>query len=187
QLLMFGFEASTEASIEFEDGESISFDIPFTGVERTERVAVAWDDPVQLNLHALEFGAERGGDGHVRPDVARDFRSVRRRGGGYMKTFAPVRGVGQYVQIYSHWIRRGGKAGVVQMYLDYSSRDVDGLEGTCGTGELARPSFKVIRSSRGRVEDPNVRRLAAVDCDDVATGESVLIGAAVRDIIISQR
>ncbi|MEL7347266.1 MAG: hypothetical protein AAFN17_05890, partial [Pseudomonadota bacterium] len=186
-LTMYGFEPSSDARLEFEDGESVEFSVPFTGVERVERVAVAWNDPVSLNLHALEFGAEQGSDGHVRLEAPRDFRSVRRRGGGYLASFGPVDGVGQSVQIYSHWIRRGGKAGVVQMYLDYASRDVRGEDGTCGTGDYARPSFKVIRSSRGRVEDPNVRRLAAVDCDDVATGESVLIGAAVRDIIISQR
>ncbi|MGF1554164.1 MAG: hypothetical protein ACFBWO_16930, partial [Paracoccaceae bacterium] len=187
RLTMFGFELSAEAELTFADGETLSFSVPFTAVERTERVALVWDAPVALNLHALEFGAEPGSEGHVNADRRRDFDVVRRRGGGYLTVFEPVGGVGQSVQIYSHWVRRGGNSGVVRLYLDFESRDIERREDACGTGAHARPSFTIVRSSRGRIEDPNVRRLGAVDCDDVGKDGLVLIGAAVRDIIIAQR
>ncbi|MEM9781619.1 MAG: hypothetical protein AAF899_03990 [Pseudomonadota bacterium] len=185
-LLMHGFASSADTVLEFEDGETVEFTVPFNGIERLERVALVWDDPISLNLHAFEFGAGEGEDGHVYHEQMRDFRSVRRRGGGFMYVYRPFEGVGDNIQIYSHWVRRGGQAGVVKMYLDYESRDGDRLATTCGSGEFARPSFEVVRSSRGRIETSNVRRLAAVDCDDVGDGDR-LIGAAVRDIIISQR
>ncbi|MEM9762572.1 MAG: hypothetical protein AAF968_08705 [Pseudomonadota bacterium] len=188
QITMYGFETSADASLSFADDETLEFSVPFTAVERVERVALAWDAPIVLGLHALEFTSERDGSSHVRVDQPRDFRAVRRRGGGYLATFSPVDGVGQNVQIYTHWIRRGGKSGVVKMYVDFTSRYRDQLPSTCGTGEFARPSFTVTRSSRGRLEEPEDRRLGAVACDDVAAGDrDPLIGAAVRDIIISQR
>ncbi|MEM6489263.1 MAG: hypothetical protein AAF677_13525 [Pseudomonadota bacterium] len=183
---MYGFATSTEVELAFDDGEVVSFDAPFQGVDRIERVAVAYDDPVSLNLHALEFGAEVGGDAHVHPGNPRDFRAVRRRGGGYLTTMKPVEGVGQTLQVYTHFVRRGGTTGVVRMYLDFASRDVDRLPAACGTGAFARPAFEVLRASRGREERPNPGRLAPVACDDVGNADT-LIGAAVRDIIISQR
>ncbi|MEM6973504.1 MAG: hypothetical protein AAF577_11925 [Pseudomonadota bacterium] len=185
-LMMHGFAANAETELEFADGEIVDFTVPFNGIERLERVALVWDQPISLNLHAFEFGAAEGEDGHVYREQRRDFRSVRRRGGGFMYVYRPVEGVGDSIQIYSHWVRRGGQAGVVKMYLDYESRDEDRLASTCGAGAFARPEFEVVRSSRGRMETSNVRRLAAVDCDDVGEGDK-LIGAAVRDIIISQR
>ncbi|MEL6767976.1 MAG: hypothetical protein AAFP17_12405 [Pseudomonadota bacterium] len=188
QITMYGFETSADAALSFADDETLEFSVPFTAVERVERVALAWDAPIVLGLHALEFSAERDSSSHVRVDQPRDFRAVRRRGGGYLASFTPVDGVGQNVQIYTHWIRRGGKSGVVKMYVDFTSRYRDRLPSTCGTGEFARPSFTVTRSSRGRIEEPEDRRLGAVACDDVASDDrDPLIGAAVRDIIISQR
>ncbi|MEO0822694.1 MAG: hypothetical protein AAF074_19975, partial [Pseudomonadota bacterium] len=184
---MFGFETSAVAMLSFADGEELDFDVPFTGVQRVERVALSWDDPVLMNLHAFEFGAEEGEDGHIFPGAPRDWSVVRRRGGGYLTSFQPVEGVGEHVQIYTHYIRRGGKSGVVKMYIDFASRSRDQLPDTCGEGRNARPNFTVTRSSRGRLEEPNVQRLGALDCDDVANPEYRLIGAAVRDIIISQR
>ncbi|MEM6676511.1 MAG: hypothetical protein AAF675_01435 [Pseudomonadota bacterium] len=189
EIKMLGFETSSDATLVFADDETLEFSVPFTGVERAERVALTWDAPILLGLHAVEFGSDYETDGHVRTDMTRDFRSVRRRGGGYMTVFTPIEGVGDHVQIYSHWVRRGGKTGVVKMYVDFTSRHRDRLPAACGRGEHARPSFSIIRSSRGRVEEPNTRRLGAIACDDVAEkeGDDPLIGAAVRDIIISQR
>ncbi|MEL7137517.1 MAG: hypothetical protein AAFP67_00645 [Pseudomonadota bacterium] len=187
EITMYGFETSADAALSFKDDETLEFSVPFTAVERTERVALAWDAPIVLGLHALEFSNERESSSHVRVDQPRDFRAVRRRGGGYLVSFAPIDGVGQNVQIYTHWIRRGGKSGVVKMYMDFPSRHRDRLATTCGTGEFARPSFTVTRSSRGRMEEPEDRRLGALSCDDVTDERDPLIGAAVRDIIISQR
>ncbi|MDT8344649.1 MAG: hypothetical protein RQ752_09470 [Thermohalobaculum sp.] len=184
---VLGFASSADAILAFDDGETLDFSLPFTGTDRVERVALAWDAPVALELHAIEFGAAQDGPGHINPHNPGDFREVRRRGGGYLTTYAPVEGVGQSVHIYSHWLRRGGEAGVVKLYIDFASRHAARLAGTCGDGPLARPAFTVIRASRGRIETPVSRRLASVDCAAVETMQSHLIEAAVRDIIISQR
>ncbi|MBK0398606.1 hypothetical protein H0I76_05355 [Limibaculum sp. M0105] len=186
-LSVLGFRSSSEALLAFDDGETLEFSLPFTGTDRVERVALSWDAPVLLELHALEFGAGLGTEGHVSPAAPGDFREVRRRGGGYLTSYAPVEGVGQSVQIYSYWLRRGGDAGVVKLYIDFASRHRERQEGTCGNGPLSRPAFTVIRSSRGRSEQPVSRRLASIECSRVDTMQNHLIEAAVRDIIISQR
>ncbi|MCL5778019.1 hypothetical protein M1105_13605 [Limibaculum sp. FT325] len=184
---VLGFRSSADAVLAFADGETLEFSLPFTGTDRIERVALTWDAPVLLELHAMEFGASPGAAGHINPANPGDFREVRRRGGGYLASYAPVEGVGQSVQIYSHWLRRGGAAGVVKLYIDFASRHREHQEGTCGNGPLSRPAFTIIRSSRGRIEMPVSRRLASIECETVDAMQNHLIEAAVRDIIISQR
>jgi hypothetical protein len=154
-------------------------------MDRIERVALAWDAPVRLELHALEFGAGLGSSGHVFSGNAKDFSSVRRSGGGYLTRFAAVGGIGQSVEIYTHW--RGGATGVVRMMIDFSSRHRDQQAGTCGTGPLAAPAFTIYRSSGGELERPLNRRLSAMDCSRVASTTSHLIEAAVDDVIVTGR
>ena len=48
-------------------------------IERIERVVMVWDAPVDLELHAFEFGARPQDAGHVGPDRPRSFAEVRRR------------------------------------------------------------------------------------------------------------
>ncbi|MEM7237316.1 MAG: hypothetical protein AAF501_05770, partial [Pseudomonadota bacterium] len=183
--LALGFEATSPAEIRFNDGEIMSFDLPFSGAERISRVALSWELPVELGLHALEFNAERGDPGDVSAGNPRSYAEIRRTGGGFLTEFVPADGAGQFVQIYSHLVRRNGRPGVVDMYVDFVSRDRDRLEGTCGQGDLARPQFVVMRSEGGRVSRPFTGRLASLACDELASGAEVSAASSVGTLVIS--
>ena len=186
-VLALGFEANAAALVRFVDGEVLDFDIPFTEINRIDRVAVIWELPVALELHALEFGARTGEDDHVHPGNRRDFRSVRRKGGGFLNAYRSYAGVGQNAQIYTIWKRGRTRDGVVKLMIDYASRNRDRLEGTCGTGSYAAPGFIVVRSSSGQLERPIIRRLAAISCSSVAQeiGDKRLISSAIDDLVIT--
>ena len=186
EIMTLGLEPNVDALLRFTDGVEIDFDLPFKGMNRVSRVAMVWDMPVNLELNALEFGASPGTDQHVRPENPRTFRDVRRRGGGFLHSFRSTGGAGQNVDIYSHYKRAGGAQGVVRMMIDFASRNRERLDGTCGDGALAAPQFLVIRSDSGQVERPILRRLASLDCSEVAreTGDKRLISEGIADLLI---
>ncbi len=185
-----GFQQASDAVLRFAGGETIDFNIPFSDTERMTRVALAWEMPVDLDLHAFEFGALPRSDGHVRPDQPRSYRDVRRRGGGYLLEYQPVRGVGQSVSVYTYWRRHGSRSGVVKLKVDFASRDGRKRPDTCSGGALAEPDFTVLRAVAGKLERPRRRRLASLDCAAVvgiAGTADRYIGDAVDDMIVLQR
>lgn len=181
-----GFEVSMDAELVFADETTVSFSIPFDGIDKVERVAVTWDMPIRLDLHALEFGADLGDAGHVGPGNARSYGDVRRNGGGFLHSFAPIGGVGQSAQVYTHYLRRGGDNGIVELMIDFADRR-EAKDGTCGDGGLAKPGFTVVRSTRGVMERPLRRRLAALDCGDAQTAGKDMIRNAVKNMVIAHR
>ena len=189
QATVLGFEANAPALMIFRNGEKIDFDLPFKGINRVSRVALVWDLPITLELNALEFGAGLDSEGHVRPANPRSFDDVRREGGGFLSSYRSAYGKGQNIEIYTHWARRSGDSGIVKMMVDFASRNRDRLQGTCGTGPYAAPQFLIMRSIRGRVERPILRRLAALDCSRITqeTGDKRLISGAVDDLVITRK
>ena len=188
QLLALGFEPNAPALLVFHNGQSVDFDLPFKGMNKVSRVALVWDLPVTLELNALEFGAPTGASGHVSPQNPRSFAEVRREGGGFLTSYRSAYGTGQNAEIYTHYRRRGGESGIVKMLIDFASRNRDRLEGTCGSGNYAAPQFMVVRSDRGRLERPVIRKLAALDCSRITEeiGDKRLISSAVADLIITR-
>jgi len=77
---------ATEAEIiaEFPNGRSVGTMLAVPDADRVERVAVQWRGPAELVLHALEFGARDGEEGHVRPEAPRSPEQALRTGGGFM-------------------------------------------------------------------------------------------------------
>ena len=188
-----GFQQASAAVMRFADHASMAFEISFADTERMARVALAWEMPLDLDLHAFEFGALARSDGHVRPDQPRSYGDVRRRGGGYLLEYRPVGGVGQSISVYTYWHRYGGRSGVVRLGLDFASRDGRQRSDTCGAGTLAEPDFTVLRSVAGKLERPRHRRLASLDCAAVAAVAAVagtadrFIGDAIDDMIVLKR
>jgi hypothetical protein len=183
-----GFEPISAAVVAFRDGSELQFELPFLDVEQVSRVALAWDAPVELGLNALEHGAALNSPGHVRPGAARTLEEVRRTGGGYLSVFWPVAGVGQSVQVYSWHHQSGESPGIVRMLVDFVSRDRDRLASACGSGRDAAPTFMVLRSEAGRLEEPVTRRLDPIDCGRVpeAEGSGRLISGVVDDLLITR-
>ncbi|HUF57227.1 MAG TPA: hypothetical protein VMM55_11780, partial [Thermohalobaculum sp.] len=179
-----GFKSRMDATLTFEDGETMPMTLPFEEIQRVERVALVWDMPVGLELHALEFGADRDSDAHVGPEDERSFNDVRRSGGGFLQAFAPADGAGQHARVYTYYLRAGGPSGVVRMMVDFASRRA-GADGTCGDGPLASPGFTVLRTSRGMEERPIRSRLAAAGCGGDAEAAGEMIGNAVGNLVIA--
>ncbi|MEM7423231.1 MAG: hypothetical protein AAF334_05870, partial [Pseudomonadota bacterium] len=186
---VLGFEPNSYAQVHLAGGDVLEFDIPFKGMDRISRVAVVWDQPIDIDLNAIEFGETPGGENHVWTGNPRSFRDVRRNGGGFLTAFSKSGPFGQNAQVYSHYSRRGGETGVVKLAIDFVTRNRDRLSEACGQGAYAEPEFMVIRSEDGRLSRPILRRLASLKCSRITeeTGDKRLISGAVQDLIVTQR
>ena len=180
---VIGLQNASDAILRLPDGSTRTFGIPFSDAERIDRVALVWNAPVRLALHAFEFGAAPRSDGHVRPGHPRSFDQVRRKGGGYLTTYRRVDGIGQQIQVYTFWRRFAAPEGVVNLKLDLASTGGAERPDGCG-GAGPGPEFKVLRSVAGELERPRHARLAALGCTAVA---GTYIGDAVDDLIIRRR
>ncbi|MEM9045831.1 MAG: hypothetical protein AAGC81_14170 [Pseudomonadota bacterium] len=185
EVMALGLQDRANATMTFFDGETIEFDLQFSGMNRVMRAALVWDMPVKLDLHAIEFGGRPNTDEDTNPGNPRSYGEIRRRGGGFMTSFQPISGTGQHVQIYTHFMRRSGRAGVVDLMIDFVSRDRDNDAQACGAGSLAKPSFKLLKSDRGSVGRPVVASLGSVACESVDTSGAALAKNLIDTIVIS--
>lgn len=182
-----GFTASAPATIAFPDGSEQRLDIQFAETDRIIRVALVWDVPVTLELHAIASGAPWWSDAHLRPENPGSQRTARRRGQGYLNRHTPVDGVGSSVRIYTHYVRRSAGPQVVDLLVDYTSRRRVGAVETCGDGRFAAPAFRVVRSELGILGRQRNRLLGAIACDEVENYGNWLDDTVVRDIVVTGR
>ncbi|MEM9010660.1 MAG: hypothetical protein AAGE18_05485 [Pseudomonadota bacterium] len=171
----FAEAATVEAR--FGDGLSVRADVRIRDLNRVSRVALVWDDPVDLNLHAREFGAAENADGHVWQSAPRSPREARRSGGGYLTALGPQGDIaGARAEVYTLPLQRRTPSGIVSLAVQALQ-----AEAFCG-GDLP---FRVVRSeAAGRTEQREVR-LALSRC---TTGVSELFdGGVIRAIEVAGR
>jgi len=127
-------QRTAEITATFEDGSSQSTVALVTQITDVTRAAVTWRGDADLDLHAFEFGAVAGSDGHVWSGSARDYRSARLTGGGYLLELGDktIEG-GALAEVYSMPLGRGLARGTVAMTLEVNN----GSE-VCGNDISAR-------------------------------------------------
>lgn len=68
----------------FAEGASAVASAEVSTLEYYDRVVAQWNGPAGLQIHALEYGAAYGEEGHVWAETARDMASAARGEGGFM-------------------------------------------------------------------------------------------------------
>ncbi len=180
-----GFQQASDATIRFADDTRLDFNIAFNDTEKMDRVALATENALELQLHAFEFGAAPGSPGHVGPTNPRRHDDVRRSGGGYLLNYAPVDGIGQSIEIYTFWHRRRGGKGVVKLDIGIG-RGGGPAAGCGGSGLEAAPDYVVLRSKKGRLQHPRLGLLAEIDCAALADSGG-FVPDAIDDIVVRKR
>lgn len=155
-------------------------------LNEVQRVAISWSDPVDLDLHAFEYAARFGGDGHVWSGAPGNERIARRRGGGYLNSYPAIGPSGMGVEVYTFWEPRDGRPGVTQLALDYVSRGEVATGDYCSEGALAAPAFNIMRAEFGRTSQAS-GVLAPVECGAELRDGRRYISNAVRDLTVARR
>ncbi|MGQ0671537.1 MAG: hypothetical protein ACT4N2_01475 [Hyphomicrobium sp.] len=156
--------------IRFGDGRTRSLAVVATDFARLSKVAVVWRAPVNLDLHAFEYAAERGEKGPVHEHAPGTWSSTQKdvegsgRGRGFMSATMGARGQGDKVEVYTFYHSDHQAAGAVDLALDYETRGENPAAGTCGTDEHAEIPFRLTMLVRGQLTLQDQGRIAAASC-----------------------
>ncbi len=179
-------DGNQDAAVILDDGNREPVDLAFNWreIELTLRVAVTWSAPIDLNLHAFEYAASYGAEGHVWQEQPRGFRMVRQAGGGFLSNFPATKADGESVEVYTFWANSRARRGTARIALEHASRG-DLPDGAfCDGGALASPSYKVVQAERGKIVSTRRGRFAPARCGQELAADLRYVSGALRDLQI---
>lgn len=151
------FAGATPLTVTFDDTVRQTVATRARDLDRVDKVAIIWSQPVDLDLHALEYGAQQGADGHVwaaapaTAIAARELALASGRGRGFLSLADKGEGGGDKVEVYTFFRVDGPARGPVHVMIDYATRGLRPAGTTCGDGQHARVRFESVTFSRGDV------------------------------------
>ncbi|MEO0498913.1 MAG: hypothetical protein AAF141_16430, partial [Pseudomonadota bacterium] len=125
------------------------------------------------------FGAQPLSVDHIYLDNQKSFGDVRRTGGGFNLSYRSISGIGQNLEVYTHYHRRDGKSGVVSLSLLPQILDNGVHQQDCGQMNV---QILLIQSLDARLERPILKRVFIDGCTKSSDHEKY--SGVVGDIII---
>jgi hypothetical protein len=139
-------------------------------IAQVSKIAVIWKAPVNLDLHAFEYLARPGGRGHVWAGAPSSGEKAKaeaiggKQARGFLSSAADAATVGDKVEVYTLWNVPGQESGVVSTVIDFESRGETPSGDACGTGKLARASYRLLLFANNQIVGDEQRMLAPAAC-----------------------
>ncbi|MDX2290562.1 MAG: hypothetical protein NW217_17305 [Hyphomicrobiaceae bacterium] len=159
------------ASIVFADNSSAPLTLPAVSLAGITKIALVWKGAVDLDLHALEYVAARGGKGHVwamAPSSAASIQaepaSAEKRGRGFLSSSTAGDHQGDNVEVYTFMHVAGQSPGTIRLEVDYKTRGDRPSGATCGQGQYAQLDFAVVRLLDGGEAKNERLQFSAAPC-----------------------
>ena len=174
--------------LRFAGGVKASVPVKASDLDRVSKVAVIWQRPVNLDLHAFEYAALAGSRGHVwagaagTSDAAASAIASERKGRGFLSTASDGAGAADRVEVYTFLHAEAQAAGAVGLALDHATRGDDPGESTCGKGELAEVPYTVVVLARGAGPRRESGLIAAAPCG-VKLGQDVRLRQSAMPVL----
>jgi hypothetical protein len=155
----------------FADGSRLSRKPTALDLDKVTKLAVIWNAPVNLDLHAFEYAAAPGSQGDVwegspssEADMAKRL-ALDKRGHGFITTSSTGKENGTKLEVYTFWHQPGQKSGVINMALDYESRAKGPRDPeTCGTGLYSDVEYEAVLLERNGAAKRFFAKFASLDC-----------------------
>jgi hypothetical protein len=151
-----------ETSVLFADGKQQILQLAAGDLDEVTKVAIVWDAPINLDLHAFEYAAANGEPGDVWSGAPRDAAAASAlvardgRGHGFMSSADDGKEAGPKAEVFTFWQKKEQARGTIAMDLDYETRGSEPAGETCGSGRYAQVSIQVIvRASNGAISRQN--------------------------------
>ena len=156
--------------ISFDNGKGDVVQARVDDLHAYDRVAVQWAGPVELQMHAREFGADYGGPGHVwAASAAQGTGAVVRL--GRTDTLSP-----KLAQIYTFPTAYAGRDGAVSISIE-----AEVTAGNCAR-DITAQSLELRGEGQLRTRD---LMLSMPNCD--ATGDFLVLNNLIEDLKIAGR
>lgn len=111
--------ADAAFSVTFPDGRVARTALAVPGAEAIDRVALQFNGPTGLQIHALEFGADYGDPGHVWAEAARDWASAMTMRGGFLTRLGDASLSDAFLaEVYTFPAEVTGRDGVVRLSVE---------------------------------------------------------------------
>ncbi|WP_204112543.1 hypothetical protein [Shimia biformata] len=161
----------------FPSGEGAVANAAMPSLSFYDRVVVQWQGDSGLELHALEFGADYGQDGHVWRAAPRDLTSVLGGHGGFMMTLGdPTVPEAQRAEVYTFPSGQARRSGDVSL-----SVEAEITADNCGKQYKAR-SIELLGGQAPRIREID---LAMPGCD--GAGGFLVLQTLLEDLKIAQK
>jgi hypothetical protein len=123
------FETPAFFTVRMDDESERSLLVPVPDLGDYDRIGIAWTGAAELDLHAMEFGARFGEDGHVWSDNPRGADAARNGEGGFLVQLGdPSLPQPMLAQVYTLPRATLSEANTVRLSLD-----AEITEANCGT------------------------------------------------------
>lgn len=175
-LLVPALAENAVVKVTFGNGDSLQATALVDSLSFYDRVVVQWQGVEGAELHAREFGADYGSDGHVWRDAPRNVSAlVGGRGGFLVRLGDAADALSAKAEIYTFPSGISGRSGDVAI-----SVEAEVTEANCGKEITAQSS--ALR--QGVVSDVHDLRMQMPDCS--AVGEFLVLKNLVEDLTIAQ-
>lgn len=161
----------------FDGGSGAMGAVAVPEVAEIDRAVLMWQADAGLQLHALEFGAGYGQDGHIWRETPRTVSAALENGQGFMTTLgeATVTG-GQFAEVYTFPSGATARDGIINLSVEAKVTDA-----TCGT-EISAQSIQIAPGSPADAMD---LALTVPGCDQV--GEFLVLKNMFTDLRLAMK
>ncbi len=161
----------------FETGETIETDVQADSLALYDRVLVQWRGTAGVQIHAREFGADYGDEGHVWSGARRDLSAVSAGHGGYLTTLGdPTRESAHVAEVYTYPTALTKMSGAVDLTVE-----TEVTAGNCDREIQAQ----AMQFSGGKEVSSQVMTLAMPDCD--AIGSFLVLNNLLQDLTVASK
>ncbi|WP_037294806.1 hypothetical protein [Roseobacter sp. AzwK-3b] len=160
----------------FGNGEGALVNVDVTSVSFYDRVVVQWSGHSGMQIHAREYGASYGDDGHVWADAARDMSVAAAGEGGFITRLGTQdAGNGRMAEIYTFPSAIAVRPGEVTL-----SVEAEVTAHTCGR-DIDAQTITILQGETPSIQEIS---LAMPQCD--ATGDFLVLKNIVNDLKIAR-
>lgn len=158
------------AELTFADNAPKSIPIVANDLARVSKVAILWQAPVNLDLHAFEYAALAGQRGHIFAGTPGSAAAALKeteagpRGRGFMSTASDGKTSGDKVEVYTFFNRDDQTTGAVDFAIDDETRGDMPTAANCTGGAEAEVPYRVSLLIRGKVAGTEKGRIGAAAC-----------------------
>ena len=174
------------AKISFADGSSQNITANVADLAEVSKVAIIWQAPVELALHANEAGGtpDKGvwSGAASSAEAAKSIIVKTGLGAGFMSTVNTGITEGPHVEVYTFVHSPEQDVGAVAMSLDYASRGANPSGDTCGQGANAEIPFDVVILDRKGHVQRESGLIPAVKCGEAIPEKARFLRGAVPDL-----
>lgn len=177
QLTLPALKENTRISIDFKNGDRISTFATVDSTSSYDRVILQWTGPSELQIHAREFGAEYGTEGHVWAGAPRDHSVTSTGRKGFLTNLGkgPSDGI-MRAEVYTFPADAQGIGEALVLTIETAVTEFN-----CGT-EIHATTFEFLG---GRQVASQNMRLDVPHCD--AIGDVLVLNNLLRDLTVASK